>query len=314
MENDFILDVGQAQTKFRVGNKQGKMPSAVAPEATIAGGDFAGADGRQTVDGRTLVVGNAALDPFCKQIYNRNMDWLIEYLPYLFAQAAKEAGISDLTSISTLSTGIPIDNSHEWEAKLIERMNTAKIDGNQHSFKIVVTKQGVGSMIACRCEQNGLHDNDRGLVIDVGGNTVIIVSHNRWVPMRAGSKQYNTSGLSVAAESLRMILESVNGKKYTLIETLAIMRVREVSGRAATEININNEIDKVLSTYAKGLVAQISQDYGEYMGALDHLILSGGGAAVIRPHLPQDWPKVIMLEEPEFGNLRGYAYRLRDGV
>ena len=312
MDQDILpIDVGFAQSKWRYNGRQGKFPSAVAKQPTLCKGDMQGLN-EHTVNGKTLVVGEDACDQFCKQIYEREMTWLIEYLPYFIAQAAREAGIADLSTVKTLSLGLPIEDFTEWKARLISRLENIEINGVKHSFNVLVTQQGVGAMITCYKEKNIQKKNTRGIVIDIGGNTIIIVSHKNFSPTKAGSNQYEESGVSVAAEKIRIRLETLNSKNYSLVDTLNIMRTRTVPGNAA-KTDINKEIDAALAAFAQDLVTQINQDYSGSIGGLDHVILAGGGAEIVRPYLPETWPNVIVLDDAEFANVRGYAFRAQDG-
>ena len=309
----FAVDAGFAQVKWSVGTKIGLFPSAIAPPVTATTAGLGGEAKRYTSNGRTYVVGDAAFEPLCKQEYERDIQWLMGKVPFFVASAADKAGV-DLTNVEVLSLGLPIINYRENSKRLTEIMSDFEVNGTRYTPKVVVTPQGVGALYSYAYEYHHQNNKDDvGLVIDIGGNTAIVVSHKKYCAMAEGSQQYDAMGLSGAAESVVAFLRERRGIQYTLIEAMDIMRSKRIIGRNGKFEDISSDIDQVISDHFKILFGRIQQTYGQSLHHYNHLLLSGGGATVMRSHLPEEWTvKAIVIQDPEYANVRGYFLAARE--
>jgi plasmid segregation protein ParM len=301
----FSVDAGFAQTKWYTGSSQGKFASAIAKPDTIVTAGLGAETKKYTIGGETLVVGKAALTAGAIQDYDREISWLIDRVPFFVAHAATEAGI-DFATIDTLALGLPISDFRKHRASLIERMTGFTVNGTQYSPRIQVYAQGVGALFAYAREGSSVRQDDQGLLLDCGGNTAICVQHDGYQVSAEGTRQYSKMGISVAAEKLCARLRETMGIEYSLPEAMEIMRTREVKNRGK-RINVSKEVDEAITPHIQGLIKTISNDYSARLIKMDHLLLAGGGASLIKQNLPSDLCEMaIVLEDSEFANVRGF--------
>ena len=67
-------------------------------------------------------------------------------------------------------------------------------------------------------------------------------------------------------------------------------------------------VDAVVASYTERLLSVLENDYKAIINDLDEIVISGGGAHLVASVLKNKLPNVRVLDEPEFANVRGYAY------
>ena len=72
--------------------------------------------------------------------------------------------------------------------------------------------------------------------------------------------------------------------------------------------DIGTQIDSVIDSYAERLLANLRSDYRDIIPELDRLVVAGGGAYLVGEALKKEYSRVTVLAEPEYANVRGYAY------
>lgn len=297
----FAVDPGFAQTKYAIDGRVGLIPSAVAEPLPAVEGLGHGQRVHYMDIGR-LVVGPDALEPGSKQIQSLDEDWLLKYLPLLIVGAADHAGI-DLHDVDVLSVCLPLNTWRSAKADLSESLRVIRDNGEAYQFgKVDVHAQAVGA-IGYHTSQGADHD-EKGLLLDVGGNTILALRYDRLKAKSAGSRQYNELGVLSAAHALIPLLsEMADGRRITEIRAMAAIRERKFRGS-----DIGTQVDTVVNAYSERILRSIRSDYKDMIPELDRLVLVGGGAYLVGEAIKREYKHVTVYSEPEFANVRGIEW------
>lgn len=312
---EFTNDAGYSGSKGLYmapdGFKTVQIPSAIALPLQLQQKNIEGGQRIYNYNGNELVVGDDALLPGSIQIHNRNEEWLLKYMALLLYGTAEKAGV-DLRRVSRVTLGLPIESySQETRTALAKNIRAARIDGSpiiRDDCQIRIHCQGVGALAAFKAENNP-YDEMNGLVLDVGGNTLMSVSFYNLNPSASGSNQYDKLGMMSAAEHLSPFLSEMAGTRVSSIKAANAMRTGKFKGE-----DISMERDKAIAKHGELLISTLKDAYSDTIGELDTLVLAGGGAGAIYNILPAEWKKkAVVLSDPEFANVRGY-YALSQGM
>ena len=296
MSNIVAFDNGFGQIKLYAGSQALVAPSAVAKPGEMMTGMATTAEIYEH-NGKKLVVGETALRSNLHQDYELSVDWLLAHTPYFLMHILDKAKI-DIGSIDTLITGLPI-------AAFSRRDEAVAILKSMGIQDVRIVPQGVGALAAYTHEYaSRCRPDDEGLVIDVGANTVITVAHNGYQADAMGSNQMDEMGIMAVAKTLQGVFKALTGSEYSVIEAARAIRTHEIKNKGQ-RIDVSRQVEAALNDHVSTLVGSIATRYKQSINKLDHVILAGGGAYLIRKHLPTDWP-VVMLDQPEFANVRGY--------
>jgi hypothetical protein len=305
--NILAVDTGFARVKVYTGAKQAVFPSAVAQPPTIVCKDISsGGSTQYTIGGKTLVVGADALKPGVNQDYNLEVSDLIGIVPYLIAKAADVVGMN-LAVVDVVVVGVPIEGFAVNKAKLINVLQNLTVNGVRYSLKIVVIPQSVGALAAYIYETATILPEEEGVLIDVGGNTVHILSYRAGEAQKEGTQQLSKIGFAEAAKKVGVVLTEKTKKHYSLPQVMEIMRSGGLVKHCGERISFADEINSILAAHFAELVRSIMPAFADIIEKKDRIVLAGGGAAFIKEHLPPEWqPMVVVMHEPEFANVRGY--------
>lgn len=305
---EFTNDAGYSGSKGLYMTPEGlktvQIPSTIALPLQLQAKNIGGGQKIYNYNGTDLVVGHDALLPGSKQIYDRNEEWLLKYMALLLYGTAEKAGV-DLRRVSRVTVGLPIESYRaETRSILAKNLRAARIDGMpiiRDDCQIRIHCQGVGALAAFKSE-NQPYDEMNGLVLDVGGNTLLSVSFYNLTPSSSGSCQFNHLGMMSAAEHLTPFLSQMAGTRVASIKAANAMRTGKFMGE-----DISVERDKAIAKHGELLISTLTDSYSDTVGELDKLVLAGGGAEAIYNILPADWKrKAVVLSDPEFANVRGY--------
>jgi len=182
-------------------------------------------------------------------------------------------------------------------------LQTIRCNGETYRFdRVDVRPQGVGALGYHTSRGASVEEN--GLVLDIGGNTVLAVRYQNLKPRATNTRQYNGMGVLSVARSLAPLLSSLSdGCKVTEIRAMQAVRERKYRGH-----DIGTQVDSAVKLYSERLLANLRADYKDVIPDLDCLVVAGGGAYLVGESLEQEYQGTIVLPEPEFSNVRGYVW------
>lgn len=297
----FAVDPGFAQVKYSIGGVVGVIPSAVAEPLPAMEGLGKG-QRVHVMDIGKFVVGHDALEPGSRQIQSLDEEWLLRYLPLLVVGAADHAGI-DLHDVDILSVCVPPRTWKSAKKDIMEDLSVIRDNGEVYRFeKVDVIAQAVGAIGYYAKDASDI--NESGLVLDIGGNTILAVRYDKLKPKATGSRQYNELGVLSAAQALVPVLsELAEGRRITEIKAMAAMRDRRFVG-----VDIGTHVDAVIRAYSERILRSVRSDYRDMIPELDRLLVVGGGAYLVGEAIKKEYKRVHVPAEPEMSNVRGVEY------
>lgn len=297
----FAVDPGFAQVKYSVGGVVGAIPSAVAEPLPSMEGLGKG-QRVHIMDIGKLVVGQDALEPGSRQIQSLDEDWLLRYLPLLVVGAADHAGI-DLHDVDILSVCLPPKTWGAVRSEVAKDLSVIRDNGEVYTFeKVDVFAQAVGALgyytLGCK------NRDESGLVLDIGGNTLLAVRYDKLKAKATGSRQFNELGVLSAAQAIIPVLsELAEGRRVTEIKAMAAMRDRRFMG-----VDIGTHVDAVVKAYSERILRSVRSDYRDMIPKLDRLVVVGGGAYLVGEAIKSEYKRVHVADEPELANVRGIEF------
>ena len=297
----FAVDPGFAQVKYSVGGVVGVIPSAVAEPLPSMEGLGKG-QRVHVMDVGKLVVGRDALEPGSRQIQSLDEEWLLRYLPLMVVGAADHAGI-DLHDVDVLSVCLPPKTWRSVKSEIVRDLSSIRDNGDTYTFKRVdVFAQALGALgyYSIGCE----NPDESGLVLDIGGNTLLAVRYDKLKAKSTGSRQFNELGVLSAAQALLPTLsEMAEGRRVTEIKAMAAMRDRRFMG-----VDIGTHVDSVIKSYSERILRSVRSDYRDMIPELDRLLVVGGGAYLVGDAIKNEYKRVHVPDEPEMANVRGIEF------
>jgi len=309
------VDVGFGDVKYVAdGGCKGKFPTAVAPYTlgSLAKDSSGLYDYRDllTFEGKDYLIGESALlDENCKT--TRSSEFILKYSPLFIYKVLKEIG-----SINALAVGVPLgmfvsrgfeDFKYHYQKRLAKFMiNSDVIEiPTIHLFA-----QGHGIYIDY-LNATGAEDNTV-LVVDIGFNTIDILSVIKGVPQRKGSKTLHNSGVVRIVESLQDYIAS----QYSF--ELSEQAAKDVLSKGSIKLygakqDLTDIISGISNDYAVWLIEELKTQKDDFLKKADKLIIAGGGAYFVKPFIPREYSSMIYIpDEPDFANARGFYLMLKE--
>jgi hypothetical protein len=247
-------------------------------------------------EGRKLLIGDHARIR-AEQEYQLELEWLLAAAPVFAFHALT---LAHCENEDTIVVGLPPEYFFGHQDRLRQRLTSFVVNGRPYGFRrVYVLPQGVGSYYFY-CSQFRPNKDDVSLLIDIGAYTLNSMLAIGEMVMPEESVQFSRSGACLPA-----------------MEVMAMMRRRDIiiSQAQAHHILRTGQFDgediaglpDILRRFAQQILDRIYNHYASH--TLTRIILSGGGAALIRDYLPQSHrlaAKCRFVDEPEYNNVCGY--------
>ena len=289
------VEMGFSGVKVKDGTSLFSFPSAIV-ELTGNMSFGTSSPGVCTFEGRSFLVGDHALAR-PDQDYNLELEWLIEKAPLLAFHALT---LAHRGNEDTIVVGLPPEYFFDNLDKLRQRLYSFEVNGKQCGFnRVYVVPQGVGSF-SDYCSENPPAEQDVSLLIDIGANTINAMLAFGDMVTPEESVQFTRCGACLAATEVIAVLR---GKDITIGQAQAhqILKTGKFDGEKIVEL------PDIIRRFAQRTLDKISSHYANYN--LTRVVLSGGGAALIKNYLPESHKlskKICFVDDPVYSNVRGY--------
>jgi len=145
------------------------------------------------------------------------------------------------------------------------------------------------------------------MVLDIGYNTVEVIIAKDGTPVRAECGMLDHAGISRICEDLRRYLQETASIDLTEQEARHALESKYCSVYGQP-YNLKTQIAKLSENYATWLFHHLQDRWGKRMQRAHVFIVAGGGAHLIKPHLPDVYFRQIYIPpEPEYTNARGFV-------
>jgi len=299
------LDIGFGDVKAVCDRMKTKIPTAVAyaEEGICDLNEFSQDYEEYLFDGRKYIVGETAIS---RAFSTRSFDFLKRYAPLLAYKMIKDMP----RQVTSVAVGLPLAYfTRQNKTDFISAMRRINVDNETLEINVKVFPQGVGALLDYRLNNEGEESkgtDHNGLVIDVGFNTVDVVAFENGAAVKSDSGMLERAGISKPAQDLARILQKETTINLTEQEAKDVLLNGGLSVYGHDK-DLSEVIRRVVENYVEWLLSVITSRWEDRLQRADKLILAGGGAYYLRPHLPSRYRKLLYIpDEPEFANARGF--------
>lgn len=257
-------------------------------------------------NGHNYVVGKEALSCDDKK-YTRNIEYILEFAPLLVAHACAKAGVPKNGEVHILKVGLPLKEFRDYRGVLAGKLTSFTVNGYEYRFDVRVQAQGVG-VLADYISSQRPEPVENGYILDLGFNTMIVLHYEELRAKSEGSAQWDQWGISRAMEDLQKVIQRDHGLQLNSLEANEVLMTGVLRAGYGKKIDMCPQIEAAVSNYLDSLLKRVENEYDRYLQRADRLVIAGGGANLIRKHLPAKYREFVHIPEtPEFANVRGYA-------
>lgn len=340
IQDIIAIDVGFFQTKYTFGRSSsgaGREPTiSAASFPSIASAGFTGnLNGARALDGVALdhdgqkyFVGQSAakLLNSTGQIraghenYCRSTEYAVLFKGALW-HVARHQRVTGTLVIKHLVVGLPMttvyENADFLESLCIGAHNLPGINAEAKGLKVEVRKvtvvaqpQGATVNFIMNSQGSVKHD-DQILLIDMGGGTFDwFVSEGNFQPLYELSDAANIGTLNVASHVADMIRRNLKTNQRALDDIDKALR----TGVHSIEIGQNtynvSDYWPDVCRVVMNAMGSLNNSVGNTMHTIKHVVLSGGGAALLHRVLLDKDPALAKLvhidSDPVYANVRGF--------
>lgn len=297
------LDIGHSAVKVAAGDDRIIFPTAATPavELGTAEANASAREERVRVNGSDYFVGHTAIIHTNSLLEGLRDDWIEtdEHLALMvsgYQRGLAATGDAD----ALLVMGLPSRLHNMQHARLAE---LAAIHLQIDKAKVSILPQPLGAFMAAALNENGEPLPGRNLaeerwgIIDVGFYTADFGLIESGVWSAAGAK--SIVGANQMADDIRTRITAEHGVTLPLRDCDAILRAKSarIFGKV---INLADMVDDVGKSYSRSIVENAITVFGARLPMLDGIIVAGGAAELVHPHLKADWPHAITATQPRF--------------
>lgn len=297
------IDIGYGDIKVFINDKFFKFTNAISYSGNSSVDYKQNALDVFNFNDMEYLVGEQSLinTPFITRDYS----YLYEYAPLLVYKALKMAKVK-LDDEIHLITGLSLKDWNKAE-EFGERLSNIFVN-NEH-FKIDmdhirIVPQGKGVYVDLKSNMAKVEE-DFFAIVDIGYNTFdfLVFMDNKPIP----NKNYaNTLGVNTLIQELQKHLNKTLNYNFSEQDCKNILLKKSVR-LGSTNHDLTNVINKEILKYSKLLHNEILAKNGDLINRVCNVVISGGGAYLLKEINAQIFEHQIFSELPyEFANVRGY--------
>ena len=176
--------------------------------------------------------------------------------------------------------------------------------------RAAVLPQGLGALCSvCLDEKGNIARRDlatgRVGLIDVGGKTTNVLSVNRLSEVGRETASINSGAWDVVRAVGRWLTDNCPDLELRDHEIVDAIKARSTRYKGKP-VDLGAVIDGAVSPLADQVIAQASQLWNG-AGALDVILVAGGGAHLVGPHILRHFDHAqVIAGDPQFANAVGY--------
>lgn len=296
------LDIGHSAVKVAAGGEHIIFPTAAAPAVNLAiNADEARAD-TAMVNGKSYFIGQTALiHTNGALLEGLRDDWITTEEHLALMVAGWQRGLSAIADTDAiLVLGLP-SRLHLTQKKDLADLAVKHLGIDKNNIRVI--PQALGAYMASVLDERGEPVEGRDVthekwgVIDVGYYTADygIVQAGVWAAAGARS----SGGANLIATDLRDRISGDHGVGLSLREADKVLQTRSAKLYGQVK-KLDEMVDEACSNYAKGIMDHAIRVFGDQLPTLDGILLAGGAAEVIHPHLKKAWPHSRTAPTPRF--------------
>lgn len=301
MQEEIGLDLGYSSSKVFYMDKIVKFPTAIQ-YASDTGLTY-GNENVYEFEGENYYVGKEAVSG--ESFSTTDFKTLYKFAPLILFHVLSKFDDVNLEKPIKVKTGLAIVDWDNKEA-FTERLKEITVNGITIKTEPTLIPQGAGVAIDWVNNSNEGVFPDKLVVLDIGYNTVNLVTFINGKPSRKDIKGYPGHGVSSVIKPFCNFLESKYKMGFSDQEAIQIFVKGIFKFNGEEQDDVKEYIQDTKSKFVKKLFQSVLTDDKKLLSTADDVIIAGGGA-----YLLQDTPfppNVSFAPEPfEFSNVRGYV-------
>lgn len=188
--------------------------------------------------------------------------------------------------------------------EFVKRISKFYINDKEYSFNIKLFAQGQG-IWQDYCIENGIIDDGYDVVVDIGYRTNDIIVFKDGKTDKAVSSADN-KGINQITIELQTFLNKSYDINFTEQEVGKILENKYIDISGARK-DLTIVINDIVSAYIETLFDSLKANYGEILKIAKRVIISGGGAYIIKEYTDTLPANIVFSKNPmEYSNARGY--------
>lgn len=297
-KNIIGIDIGYSSTKIIYNNQLYKIPTAIS--FAIDSGITFGQDDFYNFEGRKYYVGEMASSD--EAFVTTDYSFLYKYAPLIIFHILKKLNV-DYHNLE-IRTGLALA---DWQNKdeFIKRISVIKVNSEEIKVACNLIPQGAGAVTAYINFYLKNEYPSSLMCIDIGYNTINLLSYEKNIPIKARCKSFPGHGVSSIMRSFTAFMEQKFNIPFSEAEAIKIFMNNEFTYNGEKRIEVTEMIAELKLNFIDKLINSILKSEKKYLGMSEIVLFVGGGAYFLKDiPLP---PNVKFPENNyEFYNVMGY--------
>jgi len=300
MSNKIGIDIGYSYTKVYYLDKIVKFPTAVSYASNV--GISYGEENVYEFEGSRYYVGKEAAD--AESFVMTDFKQLNRFAPLIIYHVLNKFEEAKHAKPLEIRTGLAlVDWNNKDEFK--ERLSTFEVNGTRVETNPILMPQGAGSAMDWVYNDNNGKFPDRLTVIDIGYNTINLISFVEGTPQLKDMKGYPGHGVSSILKPFHTYIENTYKMNFSEQETLIIFMKNKFSLNGVLQDDVPEKIAELKSQFIKKLFQSVLVSDKKILSISDKVIIGGGGSYLLETETFP--PNVEFSQNPkEYSNVRGF--------
>jgi len=300
MEEQIAIDLGYSTSKVAYADKIAKFPTAVS-FATDVGTSY-GEGNIYDFEGDKYYVGSEAAD--AEAFTTMDFKFLYKFAPLLIYHILSKFDKAELEKPIVVKTGLAIVDWHKKD-DFIERISKIEVNGQTVETTPILIPQGAGCAVDWVSSDNDGEWPDNLTVVDIGYNTINLISFLEGKPIRKNMKSYPGHGVSSIIKPFTSYLENTFGTTFSEQEAIKFFVKGTFKYNGEDQPKVSEKITELKSQFVKKMFQSVLVSDKKLLAMSDVVLIAGGGAYLLQD-IPFP-PNVEFVDSPyEFSNTRGY--------
>lgn len=299
MNENIGIDIGYGDCKVTFQGKTAKFPSAICYASDI--GTKFGNDNIYEFEGEKYYVGKEAVSE--ESFSTGDYKFMKKFAPLLVYHILKKFSEHNISTIN-IRTGLSIS---DWEHKkeFVDRLSEITCNGETIKTNTSIIPQGAGCIMDWVHNYNNSEFPDRITAIDIGNNTINLLSYVDGKPVRKDIKAYPGHGVSSIIKPFTSFMENQYKMSFSEQEAKEIFVRGKFKFNGAEEVVVADKIVEFKKQFVSKLFNSVLVSDKKMMSLSDVVLLAGGGSLLLKDiEFP---PNVIKVQDPVFSNVRGFV-------
>lgn len=300
-KNEISIDIGYGSLKVAYMDKIVKFPTSIsfATDSGISYGD----ENVYDFEGEKYYVGKDAATS--EAFTTSDFKFLLKFSPLLIYHVLSKFEQTEIKEPLKVKTGLAMVDWNKKE-EFIERISNFTVNGKNITIQPTLIPQGAGCIIDWVNNNNEGEFPDKIIALDIGYNTINLITFINGKPSRKDMKSYPGHGVSSIIKPFTSYMENKYAVNFSEQEATGIFLKGMFKFNGEEQLDLAEKITELKSQFVKKLFQSVLVNDKKNISMADIVLVAGGGAYMLE-NVPFP-PNVTFVDAPyEFSNSRGYS-------